>query len=77
MFVKKDYFPLFIITIIFYKNIRLKQNKYIFTKEPFCSLIATQKPRKYADELDSGWVTGKWDDGKQPESALLYSAEVC
>jgi len=37
---------------------------------------ATQKPRAFADQRDSGWVNGKWDEGKVPKNNLLYAFEM-
>ena len=38
--------------------------------------LATQKPRKFFDQRDSGMVITSWKDEKVPASPLLYSFEV-
>ena len=37
---------------------------------------ATQSPRVFADQRDSGWKNGKWDEGKMPKNHLRFSEEV-
>ena len=39
------------------------------------STIAKQYPRKFADQRDSGYFLGFWDEGP-PKNQLLYSNEV-